>query len=110
VPILAVVWPSAILFGYGHVEQGQSKLEMLGSFFLTALGTVAFAWLAYKWESLWVAIPLHISMNLWWDIFSVPNNPIGGWFPFALQTLTIIIAVVGTLYLTKPRNRPLAAN
>lgn len=109
-PFWAVVWPSALLFGYGHVEQGQSKLEMLGLFFLTAFGGVTFAWLAYKWKSLWVAIALHISMNLWWDIFSVSNNAIGGWFPFALQTFTIIIAVVGTVYLTKPRNRSLAAN
>jgi hypothetical protein len=38
-------------------------------------------------------------MNLWWDIFSVSDNAIGGWLPFALQTFTIIIAVVGTLYL-----------
>ncbi len=109
-PFWAVVWPSALLFGYGHVEQGQSKLEMLGPFFLTAFGGVVFAWLAYKWKSLWVAIALHISMNLWWDVFSVSNNAIGGWFPFALQTFTIIIAIVGTLYLTKLQNGALPTN
>jgi len=102
-PFWVAVWPSAILFGYGHVEQGQSRLEMLGLFLLTGLGGVVFAWLAYKWQSLWVAVALHICMNLWWDIFSVSTNAIGGWLPFALQTLTIIIAVGGTLYLTKPR-------
>jgi membrane protease YdiL (CAAX protease family) len=84
------------LFGYVHVEQGQSKLEMLGLFLLTGLGGVVFAWLAYKWKSLWVAVALHICMNLWWDVFSVSGNAIGGWLPFALQTLTIIIAVAGT--------------
>ena len=109
-PFWAVVWPSAILFGYGHVEQGQSKLEMLGLFLLTGLGGLVFAWLTYKWRSLWVAVALHMCMNLWWDVFSVSNNAIGGWFPFALQTLTIIIAVVGTLYLTKPRTRNLATH
>lgn len=107
-PFWAVVWPSAILFGYGHVEQGQTALEMVGLFFLTGFGGVVFAWLAYKWQSLWVAIALHLCMNLWWDLFSVSNNAIGGWFPFALQTLTIVIAIVGTLYLTKPRSRTLA--
>ena len=102
-PFWVAVWPSAILFGYRHSEEGQSKLEMLGLFLLTGLGGVVFAWLAYKWKSLWVAVTLHIGMNLWWDIFSVSNNAIGGWLPFALQTLTILIAVAGTLYLTKPR-------
>ena len=102
-PFWVAVWPSAILFGYRHIEQDQSKLEMLGLFLLTGLGGVVFAWLAHKWKSLWVAVALHICMNLWWDIFSVSNNAIGGWLPFALQTLTIIIAAAGTLYLTKPR-------
>lgn len=107
-PFWAVVWPSAIVFGYGHVEQGQSRLEMLGLFLVTGLGGVVLAWLAFRWQNLWVAVAFHICVNLWWDIFSVSNNAIGGWFPFALQTLTIIIAIVGTLYLTKPRSRTLA--
>jgi uncharacterized protein len=107
-PFWAVVWPSAIVFGYGHVEQGQSRLEMLGLFLVTGLGGVVLAWLAYRWRNLWVAVALHICMNLWWDLFSVSNNAIGGWFPFALQILTIVIAIVGTLYLTKPPARNLA--
>jgi len=94
----AAVWPSAILFGYGHVEQGQSPLEMLGLFLQTGAGGVAFAWLVYKWQTLWIAVAMHICMNLWWEVFSVSKNAIGGWFPFALQTLTILLAVLGTLH------------
>jgi hypothetical protein len=64
----------------------------------------------YRWQTLWVVVSLHICMNLWWGVFSVSNNAIGGWLPFALQTLTIIIAIVGTVHLTKPRNRGLATD
>jgi hypothetical protein len=45
-------------------------------------------------------------MNLWWDLFSVSNNAIDGWFPFTLQALSILIAVAGTWHLTKTRKRP----
>ena len=109
-PFWTVVWPSAVLSGYGHLEQGQSSMEMVSLFLLTGTGGVVFAWLVYRWQSLWVAVALHICMNLWWDVFSVSSNAMSSWLPFALQTLTIIIAIVGTLYLTKPRNRGLATD
>ena len=99
-PFWAVVWPSAVLFGYGHVEQGQSSMEMVGLFLLTGAGGVAFAWLVYRWQTLWVAVALHICMNLWWELFSVSKNAVGGWFPFVLQSLTILLAILGTLYFT----------
>jgi membrane protease YdiL (CAAX protease family) len=92
------VWPSALLFGYGHVDQGESLQEMAALFFLIAAGGVVFAWLVYRWQNLWVAITLHVCMNLWWELFSVARNAIGGWFPFALQILTLLLAIAGTLY------------
>jgi membrane protease YdiL (CAAX protease family) len=99
-PFWAVVWPSAILSGYGHVEQGQSSMEMAGLFLLTGTGGVVLAWLVYRWQTLWVAVVLHICMNLWWELFSVSTNAVGGWFPFLLQALTIILAILGTLRFT----------
>ena len=99
-PFWVVVWPSALLFGYGHFEQGESPMEKIGLLLLTCAGGVTFAWLVYRWESLWVAIALHICMNLWWDLFSVANTAIGGWFPFTLQNLTMVIAIVITLFRT----------
>jgi membrane protease YdiL (CAAX protease family) len=102
-PFWAVVWPSAVLFGLGHVEQGQSPQEMAGLLLLTGAGGVVFAWLVFRWNSLWVAVTLHICMNLWWDLFSVSNTAIGGWFPFVLQTLTILLAILGTLYFTRSK-------
>ena len=96
-----LVWPSALLFGYGHVEQGQSLKEMAGLFFLTGAGGVTFAWLVYRWQNLWVAVALHICMNLWWELFSVAKSAIGGWFPFMLQNLTMLLAIFITLYRTR---------
>lgn len=102
-PFWVVVWPSALLFGYSHVEQGQSLQEMAGLFFLTGAGGVTFAWLVYRWQNLWVAVALHIFMNLWWELFSVAKTAIGGWFPFMLQNLTMVLAIFITLYRTRSK-------
>ena len=107
-PFWVVVWPSAALFGWGHVEQGENLPQMAGLFFLTGSGGVLFAWLVYRWQSLWVPVALHICMNLWWELFSVSKTAIGGWFPFALQSLTILLAILVTLY-CKRAKAPAAA-
>jgi membrane protease YdiL (CAAX protease family) len=98
-----VVWSSALLFGYGHVEQGQSLPEMVGLFFLTGAGGVTFAWPVHRWQNLWVAVALHICMNLWWELFSVAKTAVGGCFPFMLQNLTMLLAIFITLYRTPSR-------
>jgi hypothetical protein len=102
-PFWAAVWPSAVLFGLVHVEQGQGMAEMAGLFFLTGSGGLLFAWLVYRWQNLWVPVALHICLNLWWELFSVSRNAMGGWFPFALQTLTMLLAIVVTLYFTRSK-------
>jgi membrane protease YdiL (CAAX protease family) len=100
-PFWVVVWPSAVLFGLGHIEKGQSLLEMAGLFCLTGAGGVLVAWLVYRWQNLWAAVMLHICMNLWWELFSVARTAIGGWFSFALQILTMLLAILVTLYCTR---------
>jgi CAAX protease family protein len=107
-PFWAVVWPSAILFGLGHVEKGQSVQEMAALFFLTGSWAVLVSWLLYRWQNLWIPVALHICMNLWWELFSIARTAIGGWFPFAMQTLTMLLAIVATLYLTRPKIAPIA--
>ena len=100
-PFWKLLWPQALLFGLGHVEQGQSLLEMTGLMLLTSSGAAVFAWLLYRWQSLWFPITLHICMNLWWELFSVSKTALGGWFPFALQTGSVLLAILVTLYWTK---------
>jgi len=75
---------------------------MFGLFLLTGAGAVALSWMAYRWQSLWFAIVLHICMNLWWELFSVARSAIGGWFPFALQILSIVVAILITLFWSRP--------
>ena len=108
-PFWLVVWPSAILFGLGHVEKGQGFQEMAGLFFLTGSGGVLVAWLVYRWQSLWVPVALHICMNLWWELFSVARTAIGGRFPFALQALTMLLAILATLYFTRSKTSTVPA-
>lgn len=74
---------------------------MAGLFFLTGSGGAIFAWLVHRWQNLWIPVMLHICMNLWWELFSVAKSAIGGWFPFALQTLTMLLAVLVTFYFTR---------
>ena len=104
-PFWILVWPQALLFGLGHIEQGQSYLEMTELMLLTGLGAVVFAWLVYRWQSLWFPVAFHICVNLWWELFSVARNALGGWFPFALQLASIALAILITLYWTKGKPR-----
>jgi len=104
-PFWILVWPQALLFGLGHIEQGQSFLEKIELMLLTGLGAVVFAWLVYRWQSLWFPIAFHICVNLWWELFSVARSALGGWFPFALQSASIVLAILITLYWTKRKPR-----
>jgi uncharacterized protein len=98
-----VVWPSALLTGYGHMEQAGTLLESIELFLLLTSGGVTFAWLAQRWQNLWVPVALHICMNLWWELFSIARSAIGGWFSFMLQTSTILLAILLTLYAKRGR-------
>ena len=99
----AIVWPQAALFGMGHIEKGQNFAEVAGLLFLVGSGGVVFGWLVYRWQSLWFPISLHILMNLWWEVFTVSNSAIGGWFPFALQIVSIPAAIAITLLWNRRR-------
>jgi membrane protease YdiL (CAAX protease family) len=106
---LAVLLP-AVLFGLGHVEQGRGFKEAIGIFILTVVGSALFSWLLDQWQNLWVPFALHLCMDLWWEVFSVSETALGGWFPFAMQTVAVAFAILLTFY-AKHRGflrRPLA--
>jgi hypothetical protein len=65
-------------------------------FFLTGSGAVVFSRLVSRWQNLWVAVTLHIFMNLWRELFSVARSASGGWFAFVLQTATMLFAILCT--------------
>jgi len=37
-------------------------------------------------------------MNLWWEIFGVAENALGGWIANAARVATIALAIVLTIY------------
>ncbi len=62
----------AVLFGLGHITQGNDLMSTLGVFLITGVGGGLFAWLYVEWDNnLWMPIFTHILMNLYWDLFNV---------------------------------------
>jgi membrane protease YdiL (CAAX protease family) len=103
-PMWAAMVAVGLITGLGHIEKGQSALEILGLFALTGAGGAVFSWLLARWDSLWFPFALHMCMNGSWELFHVSRIAIGGWFPFALQTATIFLAVGITLRMTPKPN------
>jgi len=103
-PFWLAAMPQALLAAFSHIEQGDTFRDRCEIFFLIFSGALIFSWLLKKWDSLWVPFVLHALMNLWWDLFSVSRNILGGWFPFTLQQLTMILVLGVTLYHFAGRN------
>jgi len=77
-PVWAALVLSSIAFGLAHIRNVDAALLMAWRYgFLTtylqssvpymAAGAL-FAWVTYRWNSLWPAIALHGLMNFWWDL------------------------------------------
>jgi membrane protease YdiL (CAAX protease family) len=96
-PAVAVV---ALITGAVHIEKGQTAEQILALFAVTGLGGALFSWLLARWKSLWFPFALHMSMNLWWEVFTVSRTALGGWFAFSLQTACLVVAIIATVRLT----------
>jgi len=112
---------SALAFGFAHLANvdfqsvrfdfqsvrfaaSQTMTPVIGQVGLAALGGLLFAWVAYRWDSLWPAIGLHTFMNLSWEVFGV-NGPSGAAhgalrLPADAATTTRLASVVIAVYLT----------
>jgi membrane protease YdiL (CAAX protease family) len=105
---------SALAFGFAHLANvdfenvrlavPQTMTPVMGQVGLTALGGLLFAWVAYRWDSLWPAIGLHTFMNLSWEFFGV-NGPTGAVhgvvrLPADAATTTRLASVAIAVYLT----------
>jgi len=104
---LPCILPGAILFGMVHLWQGSSPTETFGVFMITFMGAFLFAWLYAEWGfNLWVAILLHMFMNLSWLLFSVSNTALGGAYPNVIRALTIMAAILGTIWYKRNQSIP----
>jgi uncharacterized protein len=88
----------AIIFGFGHVYQGNNFVESLGVFIVTASGAVWFAWLYIEWENnLWIPVFLHSLMNLSWLLFDISENALGSALANFFRVITIVLSIVLTV-------------
>lgn len=81
-PVWAAALGSALIFALAHHQNLDETLVLgllrndltttLGTLGPPTLGTVAggclFAWITWRWRSLWPAIALHGAINFWWDL------------------------------------------
>jgi membrane protease YdiL (CAAX protease family) len=103
-PLWLAILLTAGLFGWGHVEKGANFGEAAALFLLTGIGGAFFAWFYYRWDSIWFPWIAHALMNFYWEIFSVSKTALGGWFPFALQGITIATATLLTWKTTRKQS------
>lgn len=101
------LWSAAILTGaiFGVLHLSQASVQQLplsgeiGTVLLISVGGILFAWLYTRWNfNLWVPFGLHLFMNLWWSVFDMAENPLGGWVPNLLRGLTVGLAIILTLF------------
>ena len=90
----------AVIFGSGHLYQGNSTLDSLGIFGITAIAAVWWAWLYVEWDyNPWVPIGFHVFMNGWFVIFMVSDSallPIAGEIARASVVLISIAVTLAT--------------
>lgn len=95
---LSALLPSA-LFALAQVYQSNDLSELLGIVAITGSGGLLFCWVFMRWQdNLWPVFGLHAAMNLWWEVFAVDDTALGGWVANGARLLTIVLAVLLTIY------------
>lgn len=96
----------ALLFGAGHLYQGNDLLSSASTFLITFAGSILFGWLYISWDrNLWVPIWLHTFMNLYWTLFPMNGNEhaAGNIVSNLIRALCIFLALYMTLRHKKKR-------
>ena len=100
------LWAAAITTGvvFGVVHLANTSVQSLplsgqiGTVALTGVGGVLYAWIFARWgDNLWAVWSLHGFMNLWWGVFDMADDPLGGWGANLMRLLTVIVAIAVTL-------------
>ena len=94
----------ATIFGIGHFYQGNSILEFLGIFGITAIAAIWWSWMYIEWDNnIWVPAGLHILMNGYFAIFDVAEGTLGSWSFFFIRAVVVLISIWLTLRHVKAR-------
>ena len=106
------LWLAAAATGlaFGVVHLGNASVQRMplgdqfGTVALIGAGGLLYAWVFARWnDNLWVVWALHGFMNLWWNVFDLSDNPLGGIGPNVMRLLTVVAVVLLTLF--RPANR-----
>lgn len=104
---LPSVFLGSLLFGLAHLYQSTDFNEIAVIFLLTFLGSVLFAWIYSEWKfNLWTSIFLHSLMNLYWHIFDIDNNSLGGTYANIFRFSTVFLVVFGTIIFKRKKKVP----
>ena len=91
-----------IIFGIGHLYQGNNILESSGVFLITFVGALWWSWLYVEWDyNAWVPIGFHVFMNGWFQVFVVSETallPIAGEIA---RAFVVLLSIGLTLALAK---------
>jgi membrane protease YdiL (CAAX protease family) len=99
---------SALVFGFAHLtnvvgplDAPQAASQAAALVGTATLGGLLFAWLAYRWDSIWPAVGLHSFLNLSWDATTTtPTNLVT-----TMRLAAVVVALVLTWRFTR-RARP----
>jgi uncharacterized protein len=101
----------AFVFAASHLYQSNDPGVMTGIFFATLLGAGLFAWAYSEWKfNLWIAIWLHLLMNLYWMLFDAGDNALGPLASNIFRAATIAFIITGTLWYKKRKGSALVVN
>jgi membrane protease YdiL (CAAX protease family) len=88
----------SVLFGLVHLYQSNDPAELMGIFLVTFLASLLFFWIYAEWTfNLWTVIFLHCLMNLYWLIFDVDNNALGGTYANVFRFATVALSIIATI-------------
>lgn len=103
----AAALATAAVFGLGHLYNVTVREapwpEAAGVVAITGVGGILFAWIYERWDTLWAPFAGHAMMNLWWVVFAVDDNALGGWAANAFRLFTIGVAIAWTARRPRPR-------
>lgn len=86
-----------LVLGLLHNNLGE-RLAVIGPpTLVTVAGGCLFAWVTWRWQSLWPAIALHGAINFWWDL--APHSP-GSLVAGSTQGIALALVVMLTWRLT----------
>ncbi|TWI85780.1 hypothetical protein IQ13_0949 [Lacibacter cauensis] len=97
----------SVFFGLVHLYQSSDPTELIGIFLITFLGSLLFFWIYAEWKfNLWTVVFLHCLMNLYWLIFDVDNNALGGTYANIFRFASVSLSIIATIYYKRKMKIP----